>query len=78
MSRNFMKQMVVNYPILMGDNQVSQIIAALGGNYIGLPYTVVLDQGGRVFKIHPGELDPKEAETMVRSAVSTAVQTAPR
>jgi thiol-disulfide isomerase/thioredoxin len=75
--RNFMKQMVVNYPILMGENQVPQIIAALGGTYIGLPYTVVLDQGGRVFKIHPGELDPKEAETLVRSALSNTVKTIP-
>jgi len=75
--RTFMKHMLVNYPMLMGDNQVPQIIAALGGNYIGLPYTVVLDRGGRVFKIHPGELDPKEAETLVRTAVSNTVLTAP-
>lgn len=75
--RTFIKQMVVNYPILMGDNQVPQIIAALGGSYIGLPYTVVLDRGGRVFKIHAGELDPKEAETLIRTAVSGTLQTAP-
>jgi len=75
--RAFMKQMVVNYPILMGDNQVPQLIAALGGNYIGLPYTVVLDRGGRVLKIHPGELDPKEAENLVRTAVSNTMLTAP-
>ncbi|MGA9854584.1 MAG: TlpA disulfide reductase family protein [Gammaproteobacteria bacterium] len=68
--RAFMKQMVVNYPILMGDNQVPQIIAALGGNYIGLPYSVVLDRGGRLLKIHPGELDPKEIEPLLRIALS--------
>ncbi|HVA55983.1 MAG TPA: TlpA disulfide reductase family protein [Gammaproteobacteria bacterium] len=75
--RAFMKHMLVNYPMLMGDNQVPQIIAALGGNYIGLPYTVVLDRGGRVFKIHPGELDPKEAETLVRNAIRNTTLTAP-
>lgn len=75
--RIFMKQMVVNYPILMGDNQVPQIIAALGGNYIGLPYSLVFDQNGQVLKIHPGELDPKEAETLVRDAISKTVLTAP-
>ncbi len=75
--RTFMKEMVVNYPILMGDNQVPQIIAALGGNYIGLPYTLVLDQGGRVLKIHPGELEPKEAEALVHTAVSNTVLTVP-
>lgn len=75
--RTFMRQMVVNYPILMGDNRVPQIISALGGNFIGLPYTVVLDRGGRVFKIHSGELDPVEAEGLIRTALSLTVPTPP-
>ncbi len=75
--RTFMRQMVVNYPILMGDSRVPQIISALGGNFIGLPYTVVLDREGRVFKIHSGELDPAEAEGLIRTALTLTVPTPP-
>ncbi|HVC37609.1 MAG TPA: TlpA disulfide reductase family protein [Gammaproteobacteria bacterium] len=75
--RTFMRQMVVNYPILMGNNQVSQIITALGGNFIGLPYSVLLDRSGRVFKIHSGELEPAEAEGLVRTALSLTVPIPP-
>ena len=68
--RTFMKPMLVNYPVLMGTDQVPQIIAALGGTYIGLPYTIVLNRQGHLFKIHPGELDPKEADALVRQALA--------
>ncbi len=67
--RKFMRTMVVNYPILMSDKQTPQIIAALGGDFIGLPYTILLDRQGRVLKIHPGELQPHEAENLVRMAL---------
>ncbi len=70
--RNFVKPMLLNYPILMGTDQVPEIIAALGGTYVGLPYTLVLDRDGRSIKIHPGELDPKEAETLVHEALTAA------
>jgi thiol-disulfide isomerase/thioredoxin len=75
--RSFMKQMVVNYPILMGNDQATQIIAALGGNFIGLPYTVVLDRAGRVFKVHAGALEPQEAESLLRSALNVSVTEPP-
>lgn len=72
--RRFMRQMVVNYPILMGDDQVPGIISALGGQFIGLPYTVVVDREGRVIKIHSGELEPAEAEGLVRTALNLKPQ----
>ncbi|MGA9851969.1 MAG: TlpA disulfide reductase family protein [Gammaproteobacteria bacterium] len=67
--RSFVKQMVVNYPILMSDNQSAQIISAMGGTFIGLPVTLLLDRDGKVFKIHSGQLEPQEAENLVRAAL---------
>ena len=55
--------------MLMGTDQVPEIIAALGGTYVGLPYTLVLDRDGHSIKVHPGELDPKEAEALVHEAL---------
>ncbi|MGH8377899.1 MAG: TlpA disulfide reductase family protein [Gammaproteobacteria bacterium] len=67
--RAFVKKMVVNYPILMSDNQSAQIISALGGTFIGLPVSILLDPDGKVLKIHSGELEPNEAESLVRTAL---------
>jgi thiol-disulfide isomerase/thioredoxin len=71
--RSFLRQVVVNYPILIGNNQAPQIIAALGGKYVGLPYSMLLDRDGRLFKIHTGELEPTDAENLIRSAMSAPV-----
>jgi thiol-disulfide isomerase/thioredoxin len=65
----FLKRMVVNYPMLMGDESVGRLVAGFGGNLIGLPYTLVLDKDGRVLKLHAGELSPAEADGLVRLAL---------
>ena len=71
--RKFLKQMVVNYPILMSNGQSSEIVAALGGNLIGLPYSLLLDRDGKVLKIHPGELQPDEAESFLATSLQAPV-----
>ncbi|MDE2234859.1 MAG: TlpA family protein disulfide reductase [Gammaproteobacteria bacterium] len=71
--RKFMKPMLINYPILMGTDQVPQIIAALGGTYVGLPYTILLNRQGQVYKIHQGELDPKQADALVQQAIAASI-----
>lgn len=72
--RAFMKQTVVNYPILMGTRRTPAIIAAFGGEYIGLPYTILLARNGKVLKIHAGELSPLRAEDWVRQALERPTQ----
>ncbi len=66
----FLKKMVVNYPMLMGTDDVGNMVAGFGGNLIGLPYTVVLDRNGKVLSIHAGELHPEEAQPLVDMALS--------
>ncbi|HEX2668093.1 MAG TPA: TlpA disulfide reductase family protein [Gammaproteobacteria bacterium] len=60
---------VVNYPMLMGDESVNRMVAGFGGNLIGLPFSVLLDRQGHVLKLYPGQLDPQEAEQLVRMAL---------
>ncbi len=67
--RAFVKQMLVNYPILMSDNQSAQIISALGGTFIGLPVSILLGRDDKVLTIHSGEMEPDEAENLVRTAL---------
>ena len=70
---DYLKRMVVNYPMLMGDERVGRLVAGLGGNLVGLPYTVVLDRNGRPFKIHAGELHADDAEQLAQAALATVV-----
>ncbi|MGH8280011.1 MAG: TlpA disulfide reductase family protein [Gammaproteobacteria bacterium] len=67
--RAFVKKMVVNYPILMSNNQSAEIVDALGGNFIGLPVSILLKPDGSVIKIQTGAMDPTEAESLVRTAL---------
>ncbi|MGH8369511.1 MAG: TlpA disulfide reductase family protein [Gammaproteobacteria bacterium] len=67
--RTFTKRMLVNYPILMSDEQVGQLVAGLGGNLIGLPYTLLVDRDGEVLKQHPGQLQPGETERWIVTAL---------
>lgn len=68
--RDFVRKMVVNYPILMGGGHSADIVNALGGDFIGLPVTVVLGSDGKVFRINPGAMEPRDAENLVRAALS--------
>lgn len=68
----FLKRMVVNYPMLMGTDDVGNIVSAFGGTLIGLPYTLVLDRTGKVLTIHAGELHPDEAKQLVDLALNGA------
>ena len=68
--KDYLSKMVVNYPMLMGDENVDRMVAGFGGNLIGLPYSLLLDKDGRVLKLTAGELDPKDADAMVRAALA--------
>jgi thiol-disulfide isomerase/thioredoxin len=68
--KDYLTKMVVNYPMLMGDENVDRMVAGFGGNLIGLPFSLLLDRNGHVLKLTAGELDPKDADAMVRSALA--------
>lgn len=73
----FLKKMVVNYPMLMGTDDVGNLVGAFGGTLIGLPYTLVLDKTGKVLTIHAGELHPDEAQHLVDLALSGQAEASP-
>ncbi|HEY4126783.1 MAG TPA: TlpA disulfide reductase family protein [Gammaproteobacteria bacterium] len=68
--KDYLSKMVVNYPMLMGDEKVDRMVAGFGGNLIGLPFSLLLDRNGHVIKLTAGELDPKDADAMVRAALA--------
>ena len=68
----YLKSMVVNYPMLMGTDDVGRLVGGFGGNLIGLPYSLLLDRSGRVLKLHAGELSPTEAQELVDLGLNPA------
>jgi thiol-disulfide isomerase/thioredoxin len=75
--KDYLTKMVVNYPMLMGDDKVDRMVAGFGGNLIGLPFSLLLDRNGRLIKLSAGELDPKDADAMVRAALAPSPAPAP-
>ncbi|MGE0485036.1 MAG: TlpA family protein disulfide reductase [Gammaproteobacteria bacterium] len=51
----------VNYPVLVGDQNVVRFMQALGNQIGGLPYTVVFDRAGEVVLTRQGEWSAKAA-----------------
>ena len=56
------QDMQFNYPILIGEQNAVDLAVALGIEFIGLPYTVLIDANGRVLQIHTGELKESDVD----------------
>ncbi|MFQ5488375.1 MAG: TlpA family protein disulfide reductase, partial [Gammaproteobacteria bacterium] len=60
-------EVAVNYPILVGDDEAIEIAKAYGNELGVLPYTVVVDRGGRIAHLQYGEMSAEEAEALIQS-----------
>ena len=62
---NFVEMHDVNYPVLVGEAEASDI-AFLYGNHLGvLPFSVVIDRKGMIVSRHKGELTPEKLEEII-------------
>lgn len=55
----------INYPVLAGDDEVADVSAKLGNDLGILPYTVIVDQSGKISFIRYGEVDRETAVTEI-------------
>jgi thiol-disulfide isomerase/thioredoxin len=62
----FMQSLSINYPILIGEGAAHNLARRLGNSSGALPYTVVLDRGGRVVLRHLGRLPRATLEKALR------------
>jgi thiol-disulfide isomerase/thioredoxin len=62
----FLQQMPVNYPILIGEGAAHSLVRQLGNPSGALPYTIVLDRDGKVVLSHLGRLPRATLETTLR------------
>jgi thiol-disulfide isomerase/thioredoxin len=65
----YAKEMRIDYPMLIGEQDALDVAAAFGVDAVGLPFTIFTDTSGRVVALHMGELTAAEAD-LILSAVS--------
>ncbi len=65
--RDFLKEFNVNYPSLVGADEVIQIAKKLGNDIGALPYTVIIDRNGLISFTRRGPLQKTEAETVIQA-----------
>lgn len=61
----YAKEMRIEYPMLIGEQEALDAAAAFGVEAVGLPFTIFTDTGGRVIALHMGELTAAEADIIL-------------
>ena len=57
----YAREMKIDYPMLIGEQDALDAAAAFGVDAVGLPFTIFTDTSGRVIALHMGELTAAEA-----------------
>lgn len=63
--QSFAFEFGINYPLLIGEQEVIVLANQLGNHIGGLPYTVILDRSGNIHFIKKGPLSLFEAEQVI-------------
>ena len=66
----FLVHTPINYPLLFGGLEGTQLASQLGNTSGGLPFTVVISPEGKIFWRHMGRISLPELENVVRRAQS--------
>ena len=66
---DYAREMQIDYPMLIGEQDALDAAAAFGVDAVGLPFTIFTDTSGRVVALHMGELTADEAD-LILGAVS--------
>ena len=64
---SFANKIGINYPLLVGEQEVIKLAGKFGNQIGGLPYTVILDKNGLINFIKIGPLSVAEAEQVITS-----------
>jgi len=65
--RGFMEEFNVNYPSLVGGDEVIQAAKRLGNDIGALPYTVIIDTRGEIVFTRRGPLSKSDAELVIKT-----------
>ncbi len=63
----YAREMQIDYPMLIGEQDALDAAAAFGVDAVGLPFTIFTDTSGRVIALHMVELTAAEADLILRA-----------
>lgn len=66
---NFVKEIGVNYPVVVAESEGAALSRKAGNSLGGLPFTVILDRNGRAVDTHFGAFD----ESKLKQAISPLI-----
>ena len=67
--REYISEAGLNYPSLVGKEEVSKVARAFGNRFGVMPYTVVINRDRRIYFIRSGPLKYEEAEAIINSII---------
>ena len=65
--KNFMQELPLNYPTLVGEDDAMNIARIYGNNIGALPYTVIINKAGKIVFTRKGDMKKDEAEEIFSS-----------
>lgn len=65
--RDFIEKYNVNYPSLVGGDEVIKIASQFGNNIGAMPYTVIINLDGKIAFTRRGPLSKPEAEAVIKN-----------
>ena len=68
--KKFVSETEVNYPILLGGDDVAIFMRELGNKIGGLPYTAVIDADGQLVATHQGEWHRADATVALKKLLA--------
>lgn len=70
--RDFAKEYGISYPLLVGGLETIEVSRKLGNKIGGLPYTVIVDRGGRVAHTRLGGISEADLDRVLRPLLGLA------
>mgnify|MGYP001224672389 CR=1 FL=1 len=67
--RIYADELKINYPLLVGEDNVIEYMVSLGNNIGALPFSALIDKNGKVLKTHQGEWTESDVEKAIRAAL---------
>jgi len=62
---DFVVEYKMNYPVLAGESAVIEIAENFGNSFGALPYTAIIDRGGKIIFVKAGPVTGKEVEDLI-------------
>jgi len=67
--RIYADELDINYPLLVGEDNVIEYMVSLGNNIGALPFTALIAKDGKVLKTHQGEWSESDVEKAISAAL---------